>query len=52
MTSTNTSDCAISGDDHPSDINVMAADERFVYTVAGNQVFRVSRDKQVTFYFE
>jgi len=34
-------------DDHPSDINVMAADERFVYTAAGNQVFRVSRDKQI-----
>ena len=35
------------GDSHPSDINVLAADFRFVYTATGNEINKVARNKKV-----
>ncbi|XP_012945406.1 WD repeat-containing protein 36 isoform X2 [Aplysia californica] len=34
-------------DTHPEDINVMAADFRYVFTAAGNEIYRVARNKKI-----
>ncbi|GFO27669.1 WD repeat-containing protein 36 [Plakobranchus ocellatus] len=37
----------LTGDAHPQDISVLAADFRFVYTAAANRVFAVTRNKKI-----